>query len=76
MKTADYRIESSSTVSFRLMPGSTSVDHLYHDRATAIAMAAKAVTDPPGKEVRVVHVPTGQVVFRKQAGVPVTSDDR
>jgi hypothetical protein len=76
MKTSGYRIESTSTVSFRLMPGSTPVDHLYQDRATAIAMAAKAATDPPGQEICVVHVPSGQVVFRKQADLQGAGSDR
>jgi hypothetical protein len=30
-------------------------------------MAAKSVTKPSGQEIRVVHVPTGEVVFRKPA---------
>jgi hypothetical protein len=30
-------------------------------------MAAKSVTTPSGEEIRVVHVPTGEIVFRKAA---------
>ncbi|HSI55788.1 MAG: hypothetical protein ACAH21_05945 [Ramlibacter sp.] len=30
-------------------------------------MAAKSVTKPMGEEIRVVHVPTGEVIFRKAA---------
>jgi hypothetical protein len=30
-------------------------------------MAAKSVTKPSGQEIRVVHVPTGEVVFTKPA---------
>lgn len=63
METADYRIESTGTVLFRLIPGSAGIDHLFRDRAMAVAMAAKGITDPPGDEIRVVHVPTGKVVF-------------
>jgi hypothetical protein len=35
------------------------------DRAMATVMAAKSMTKPCGHEIRVVHVPTGEVVFRK-----------
>jgi len=30
-------------------------------------MAAKSITTPSGEEIRVVHVPTGEIVFRKAA---------
>ncbi len=75
MKTAEFRIESNSTLSFRLMPDSSSIEHLFHDRAMAIAMAAKAVTDPPGEEIRVIHVPTRQVIFRMPATALRSNDD-
>jgi hypothetical protein len=29
-------------------------------------LAAKSFTRPSGQEIRVVHVPTGEVVFRKR----------
>jgi hypothetical protein len=35
------------------------------DQAVATVMAAKSVTKPCGHEIRVVHVPTGEVIFRK-----------
>jgi hypothetical protein len=35
------------------------------DQAVATVMAAKSMTKPCGHEIRVVHVPTGEVVFRK-----------
>jgi hypothetical protein len=35
------------------------------DRAMATVMAAKSMTKPCGHEIRVVHVPTGEVIFRK-----------
>jgi hypothetical protein len=35
------------------------------DRAVATVLAAKSVTKPCGHEIRVVYVPTGEVVFRK-----------
>jgi len=36
-----------------------------HDRPLAVALAAKTRTEPCGGEVRVVHTPTGEVIFRK-----------
>jgi hypothetical protein len=36
-----------------------------HDRALAVSLAAKSFT--ADSEIRVVHVPTGEVVFRKPA---------
>jgi hypothetical protein len=30
-------------------------------------VAAKSVTQPYGQEIRVVHVPSGEVVYRKTA---------
>jgi hypothetical protein len=38
---------------------------LFHDRSLAVAMAAKTRTVPCGGEIRVVHTPTGEVIFRK-----------
>ena len=34
----------------------------------AVVVAAKSQTIPPGQEIRVVHVPTGEIVFRKSEG--------
>jgi hypothetical protein len=36
-----------------------------HDRSLAVAMTAKTRTVPCGGEIRVVHAPTGEVIFRK-----------
>ena len=38
-----------------------------NDHALAIAVAAKSVTVPYGKEIRVVHRASGEVIFRKTA---------
>ena len=38
------------------------------DRSLAVALAAKTMTVPCGGEVRVVHTPTGEVIFRKDCG--------
>jgi hypothetical protein len=63
--TSDFRVESSHPISGRLWPISGSQQYFFSDRALAVAMAAKSVTKPSGQEIRVVHVPTGEVVFRK-----------
>jgi hypothetical protein len=67
MTSADFRVESNHPISGRLLPGSDSKQYFFSDRALAVAMAAKSVTKPSGQEIRVVHVPTGEVVFRKAA---------
>jgi hypothetical protein len=38
---------------------------MVHDRSLAVAMAVKTRTVPCGGEIRVVHTPTGEVIFRK-----------
>ncbi len=59
----DFRIESSASTCDSLLPESD-IKHLYADASLAIAVAVKIVADPSCEEVRVVHVPTGEVVFR------------
>ncbi len=72
---ADYRIESTGTVMFRLTPGPGNNLHHFQDRAMAVAMAVKGVTDPPGSEIRVVHVPSGEVIFRVPAVAPANDEE-
>ena len=67
MPSAEYRIESSHPMTSRFLPAAGSEQYLVKDRALAVALAAKSFTRPSGKEIRVVHVPTGEVVFRKVA---------
>lgn len=67
MSPADFRVESSHPIATRLLPVSGSRQYFFSDRALAVAMAAKSTTKPSGQEIRVVHVPTGEVVFRKPA---------
>ncbi len=67
MTSADYRIESSHPIASRLLPKSGFQQYLLNDRALAVTVAAKSSTKPWGQEIRVVHVPTGEVVFRKKA---------
>jgi hypothetical protein len=65
MDTRKYRVESSHPMRGPLLPGSGSADFFMGDRGLAIAVAAKSVTCPLGQEIRVVHVPSGEVVYRK-----------
>lgn len=69
MTTMSYRIESSHPIVGPLVSGLNSTVHYIADRAIAIVLAAKSETRPFGKEIRVVHQPTGEVVFRKTAAV-------
>jgi hypothetical protein len=69
MTSADYRIESSYPIVGQLLPTSGSTEYLLQDRALAVVLAAKSVTEPSGQEIRVVHVPSGEVVFRKAGEV-------
>lgn len=66
MTSADYRIESSHPMAGLLLPASGAQEYFVSDRGLAVALAAKSTTSPKGQEIRVVHVPTGEVVFRKR----------
>ena len=68
MLSAEYCIESNHPVVNRLLPQSKVQQH-FHDSSQAVAMAAKCVPNPFGDEVRVVHVPTGEVIFK--VGTPI-----
>lgn len=59
----DYRIENVDPVEGSLLPPSNS-KHLYADYSLAVAVAVKSVADPTRQEVRVVHIPSGEIVFR------------
>ena len=67
MTSADFRVESSHPIAARLLPVQGLRQYFFSDQSLAVAMAAKSVTSPSGQEIRVVHVPTGEVVFRKAA---------
>jgi hypothetical protein len=71
--TSDYRIESSQPIAGRLWPAAGSQRLDVSDRALAISLAAKSFT--ADSEIRVVHVPTGEVVFRKPARSREQGDD-
>ncbi len=71
-KTSDFRIESNRTLKgphWAMLGGESAAatnQIMVHDRSLAVAMAAKTRTVPCGGEIRVVHTPTGEVIFRKQ----------
>ncbi|TWO70412.1 hypothetical protein FN976_15650 [Caenimonas sedimenti] len=61
--TSDYRIESNQPIAGRLWPAQGSQQLDVSDLSLAITLAAKSFT--PSSEIRVVHVPTGEIIFRK-----------
>ncbi|MGA8784989.1 MAG: hypothetical protein WB542_06690 [Polaromonas sp.] len=63
MVSGRYRIESRDTLSGSLLPPSN-FSHLYKNYSLAVAVAVKSVADPTREEIRVVHVPSGEIVFR------------
>lgn len=76
MSSAAYRVESNFPIVGPLLPGIVSSKFFnLVDRALAIVVAAKSFTKPFGQEIRVVHVPTGEIVYRKTASTPGTSCD-
>jgi hypothetical protein len=58
-----YRIESRGASDGALLADSD-FGHLYADPSLAVAVAVKSVADPSVEEVRVVHIPSGEVVFK------------
>lgn len=75
-----YRVESSHPIVGPFTHEREATTILMHDRALAIVVAAKSITRPSGNEIRVVHTPSGQVVYRKttthvQAPALSLSDD-
>ena len=74
MTSADYRIESNNPIAGQFWPVKGSHQLAVSDRALAISLAAKSFTEP-SSEIRVIHVPTGEVVFRKSATMQQTALD-
>lgn len=64
MASGDFRLESNHPIAGRFLANPGSHQYFFSDRALAVAMAAKSFTQPCD-EIRVVHVPTGEIVFRK-----------
>lgn len=62
-----YQIESTHPMVGPLLPEAGLRCLRLHDHALAIAIAAKSVTVPYGREIRVVHMASGEVIFRKTA---------
>jgi hypothetical protein len=67
MNTMSYRIESSHPIVGPLTSGINKTVLYIKDRAMAVVLAAKSETRPYGKEIRVVHQATGEVIYRKTA---------
>lgn len=71
-KAGDFRIESNRTLMrphWAILGGESLTatnEFVVHERSLAVAMAAKSRTVPCGGEIRVVHTPTGEVIFRKR----------
>jgi hypothetical protein len=62
MASAQYRIESRSPLMGSLLPPAL-FKQMYADRSLAVAVAVKSVSDPSCQQVKVIHVPTGEIVF-------------
>ena len=71
--TADYRIESSQPMAGRFWAAAGAQPLAVRDRALAVSLAAKSFRSD--SEIRVVHVPTGEVVYRKPPQRAAGSDD-
>lgn len=69
MASAEYRIESQLAITSRFVPAS-SLARPFGNLSLAVAVAAKSETSPMGGEIRVVHVPSGEVLFRSAAALP------
>lgn len=65
MDTLAYKIESSSQIVASLICKGVHNGELLADRELAVSLAAKSFTSPPGGVIRVIHVPTGEVLFSK-----------
>lgn len=61
-----YRIESNQPIAGQLWPAPGERQIEVGGRALAVTVAAKSYT-APGSEIRVVHVLTNEIVFRKPA---------
>ena len=63
MSMAQFRIESRDPLLGHLLPP-TNYQHLFADCSLAVAVAVKSVVDPTRQYVRVVHIPSGEIVFQ------------
>jgi hypothetical protein len=67
MSSPSFRVESNRPIFGHTWPTPGSSSYGTNNRVLAVALAAKNLTLPPGGEIRVVHIPSGEVVFRKTA---------
>lgn len=63
MSHPQYRIERDPALQGGLLPPH-SLGKYYADRSLAVAVAIKSLKDPTREQVRVVHIATGEVVFK------------
>jgi len=75
MSALKYKIESSHPMVGPLLPVGGVTHMCLRDHALAIVIAAKSVTVPYGKEIRVVHIESGEVIFRKTAATVASSGE-
>ena len=76
MRATEFRVESDHPISERPLPVSDPGQYSIGDHPLAAAMAEESGAKPSGREIRVIHVPTGEVVFRKSASTrPESSDE-
>ncbi|WP_309680758.1 hypothetical protein [Polaromonas sp.] len=68
MTTDHYRIESRCPFSGSLLP-SSNYKAVYADCSLAVAVAVKSVADPTREQVRVIHIPSGEIVFQTAPGL-------
>jgi hypothetical protein len=74
MGSAEFRVEANQPLASRFLPREGARQYFVHDRSLAVAIAAKSFT-ASGSEIRVIHVPTGEVVFRKPAAAGPSLDE-
>ncbi len=67
MASAQYRIECNHPLHHQLLPLGGRLPLELADRELAVSLAAKNFEAAPGEEIRVVHIPTGEIVFRKDS---------
>ncbi len=65
MENNEYQIESSHEILGPTRTPMGTAQLRMKNRELAVSVAAKSRTAPSGQEIRVVHVHTGEVVFRK-----------
>lgn len=66
-RAAEFRVESSKPAWGAFWPKPGAKEVTLTDRSLAVTVAAKAKTEP-GAAIQVVHVTSGEVIFRKESG--------